>query len=151
MDQGAQESLPGAGNQRSRHNDGDIVVQFEHLPHPLYTVASNGIDLMHTAYVPLVDAILGFGSVYSVSTRHCLLASQFLLGVVDDARKTLLLPSGEKLEIEQTAIAFSGATMTYLMKGLPDVENPSNLGSLIVQFKVQFPRCDPLSPVVTSM
>jgi DnaJ-class molecular chaperone len=119
--------------------NGDIIITVEHKPHPLYTVASNGIDLVHVTTVSLVDAILGYR--YRVPRKEGLRLVCFSCSLLTPAlSKNLTLLDGSVLQVEHSTIAFSGASINYLFKGLPDVQNPDTRGSLSVQFKVQFPR-----------
>jgi DnaJ-class molecular chaperone len=58
--QGAKLVAKGAGHEELHHDAGDVVFQVEYAPHPQFTVAENGIDLVYTERIKLVDALLGF-------------------------------------------------------------------------------------------
>ena len=43
---------------------GDVVFQVSYAPHEKFTVDQNGIDLIYTERIKLVDALLGFSYVH---------------------------------------------------------------------------------------
>ena len=50
----------GEGNEQLHHVPGDVVFNVQYKPHPRFTVDENGIDLIYTDRIKLVDALLGF-------------------------------------------------------------------------------------------
>lgn len=114
---GAQLPISGAGDQQLHHKPGDVVFLIRHAPHKRFRVEQNGVDLVHTISVPLVDALLGF-------------------------RRNITTLSNETFMIDHSSVTFSGYRQAFPGHGLPKANANSGeetIGTLYVEVQVQFP------------
>ncbi|KAK9915026.1 hypothetical protein WJX75_003741 [Coccomyxa subellipsoidea] len=110
---GTKVTFPKKGDERPGHVPADIVFVINEKKHPVFEREGN--DLIHTAKLPLVDALCG-------------------------ATVRLTTLDGRPLTVSVSDVARPGAEKRVKGEGMPQSKAPGTKGDLRVRFDVLFPR-----------